>query len=34
MKGCTGLLKERVTRKDILINGCIMDSRFGAAVAK
>lgn len=32
MKGCTGLLKERVRRKDILINGCIMDSRSGAVV--
>ena len=32
MQGCTGLLKERVRRKDILIAGCIMDSRSGAAV--
>ena len=32
MKGCTGLLKERVRRKDVLITGCIMDSRSGVVV--
>lgn len=32
MKGCTGLLKERVRRKELLITGCIMDSRSGAVV--
>lgn len=32
MQGCTGLLKERVRRKDVLITGCIMDSRSGAVV--
>ncbi len=32
MKGCSGLLRERVARKDVLITGCIVDSRSGAVV--
>ena len=32
MQGCTGKLMERVKRRDLLITGCIMDSRSGAAV--
>ena len=32
MKGCTGKLKERVKKKEVLITGCIMDSRSGAVV--
>jgi len=32
MKGCTGALRKRVDRKDVLIVGAIMDSRSGAAV--
>ena len=32
MKGCTGLLKERVKRNDLLLVGCIMDCRSGSAV--
>jgi 2-keto-3-deoxy-L-rhamnonate aldolase RhmA len=32
MRGCTGLLKERVRNGDMLLVGCIMDCRSGAAV--
>ena len=32
MRGCTGLLKERVKNGDMLLVGCIMDCRSGAAV--
>jgi 2-keto-3-deoxy-L-rhamnonate aldolase RhmA len=32
MKGCTGLLKKRVSRGDLLLVGCIMDCRSGSAV--
>ena len=32
MQGHTGLLKQRIKNRDILITGCIMDSRSGAAV--
>lgn len=32
MQGCTGLLKKRVQKKDLLLVGCIMDSRSGAVV--
>jgi 2-keto-3-deoxy-L-rhamnonate aldolase RhmA len=32
MQGMTGLLRERVARRDVLITGCIMDCRSGAAV--
>ena len=32
MRGCTGLLKERVRNGDMLLVGCIMDCRSGSAV--
>jgi 2-keto-3-deoxy-L-rhamnonate aldolase RhmA len=32
MRGCTGLLKERVKNGDMLLVGCIMDCRSGSAV--
>jgi len=32
MKGCTGLLKERVKRGDLLLQGMIHDGRSGAVV--
>lgn len=32
MQGCTGLLKKRVKDKELLLVGCIMDCRSGAAV--
>lgn len=32
MKGCTGKLRERVKNGDVLLVGCIMDCRSGAAV--
>ena len=32
MKGCTGKLKQRVRNRDILIHGCVMDSRSGAVI--
>lgn len=32
MQGCTGALMKRVRNKDVLLMGCIMDSRSGAAV--
>ena len=32
MQGCTGLLKKRVKRGDMLLVGCIMDCRSGSAV--
>lgn len=32
MQGCTSALMERVKKRDVLITGCIMDSRSGAAV--
>lgn len=32
MRGCTGLLKERVKNGDMLLFGCIMDCRSGSAV--
>ena len=32
MQGCTGLLKQRIQKRDVLLTGCIMDSRSGAAV--
>ncbi|MEI6970321.1 MAG: aldolase/citrate lyase family protein [bacterium] len=32
MKGCTGLLKRRVKKGDMLLVGCIMDSRSGTAI--
>lgn len=32
MKGCTGLLKQRVKNGDLLLVGCIMDCRSGSAV--
>jgi len=32
MKGCTGKLKQRVRNRDILLHGCVMDSRSGAVI--
>ena len=32
MKGCTGKLKQRVRNRDILLHGCVVDSRSGAVV--
>ena len=32
MNGCTSALKKRVSKKDTLIFGCIMDCRSGSAV--
>jgi 4-hydroxy-2-oxoheptanedioate aldolase len=32
MQGCTGELMRRVRKRDLLITGCIMDSRSGAVV--
>ena len=32
MKGCTGRLRERVKNGDLILVGCIMDCRSGAAV--
>ncbi len=32
MKGCTGLLKNRVRNKEILLTGCIVDCRSGSVI--
>ena len=32
MKGCTGKLKQRVRNRDILLHGCVMDSRSGSVI--
>lgn len=32
MKGCTGILKRRIENREVLLHGCIMDCRSGAAV--
>ncbi len=32
MRGCTGVLKKRVAKGEVLLVGCIMDSRSGSAV--
>ena len=32
MRGCTGALKQRIARGDLLITGCVMDCRSGSAV--
>ena len=32
MKGCTGKLKQKVRNHEILLHGCVMDSRSGAVI--
>ena len=32
MKGCTGKLKQKIRKREVLLHGCIMDSRSGAVV--